>query len=108
MFHAVAIGVREVVGEKRVRPWFVDRVLSEDLALLTNDFLDILHQGVELGVSAGVMRGEPEPPAVDAEFANRYRPELRRTVHQVLQVRRGEFERRRSRMQLRRDAPRRA
>ena len=74
-------------------PRLVLRVLAVDGALLLDDLLDILHERVQLRVGAGVMDGESECPRADRELADHDGPELCRTVHQVLQVRRGQLER---------------
>ena len=105
MLHAVAVGVRQVVGEEGVIARLVVRVLAVDRAFLPHDLLDVLNVGVELGGGAGVVQRETEGMAADGELADAARPELRRAVHQVLQVRRGELERRRAQVQLGRDLP---
>ena len=56
VLHAVAVGVRQVVGEKRVVARLVRRELAVDRALFAHDPLDVLHEAIELGVGAGVMR----------------------------------------------------
>ena len=105
VFHAVFVGVRQVVGEKRVVARLVRRELAVDRAFLADDSLDVLHEAIELLVGARVMRRKPERAAVDRELPRRDRSELRRAVDEVLKVRRGELERRRAGMQLRRDGP---
>ena len=77
------------------------RVLAEDRALLANDLLDVVDVSINLSVGAGVMKGEPERPRAGRELAQlNERAELRRAVHQVLQVRRGRLECIRTGMQL--------
>ena len=44
MLHAVAVGVGQVVGEKRVVARLVLRILAVDGAFLTDDLLDVLHE----------------------------------------------------------------
>ena len=46
------------------------------------------------------MHGDAERPIADGKLSHRHRPELDRAVHQVLEVRRGERERARARMEL--------
>ena len=60
MLHAVAVGVRQVVGEERVVARLVVGKLAVDRAFLPDDLLDVLHVAVELGVGAGVMQREAE------------------------------------------------
>ena len=105
MLHAIAIRVREIVGQECIGPWFVDRILAVDRTLLADDFLHVLDERFELCGGAGVMCGETKRPAVDLELTDRHRTELRGAVHQILKVRRRKLEGGRARMQLRRHLP---
>ncbi len=109
MLHAVAVGPRQVVRQKRIRIAFVRRILAEDMPGFPNDLLHVEGECVELRVCPRMMDDEPENRR-RGDFVYRKRPQterahLCRAVHQVLKVRRRERERIRSRHQLRRDAP---
>ena len=60
MLHAVAVRVRQLVGEERVVARLVFRELAVDRAFLPDDLLDVLDVAVELGVGAGVVQRETE------------------------------------------------
>ena len=102
MLHAVAVGVRQVVGEKGVVPGLVLRILAVNGALLLDDLLHVFHEAVQLGVGARVMQGKAKPAPAHAELAQGDRTELDRAVHEVLQVWRGQDA---AVVQLRRDLP---
>jgi hypothetical protein len=90
VLHAVAVGVRQVVGEERVVTRFVLGILAENRAFLLDDFLHVFHERVELVVRTRVVHREAEPAAVRSELAHRDRAELDGAVHEVLQVGRGQ------------------
>ena len=95
MLHAVAAAPRHVVAEERVRAGLEVRELAEDRAFLVDDLLDARAVLVDVGVGRVVMHCRPDSQLLavgiaDLERPDRLRAQLRRAVHQVLEVRRGE------------------
>ena len=109
VLHAVVVGVRQVVGEKRVVARARTRGTRRRPRLpVANDLLDVLRRSRRAPRRCPCdarQTGTCGRPTVNCRIGDR--AELRRAVHQVLKIRRGELERRRAGMQLRRDLPRR-
>src|SRR5262245_33339847 len=99
MLHRIDGGVGQVVRDERIVPRFVFGILTEYRAFLTDDSFNVLHEIVDLSGTLRVMYREPEFALADGEVPDQQGTELDRTVHQILQVRRGEFERHRTRME---------
>ena len=116
VLHAVAVGPRQVVGEKRVGAVLVRRQLAVDGALGFHDRLDAGGEVIGVRVAAGVVERDAHvrrrARSVGVERLLEAPPgdgtELGGAVHQELEVRRGEDERIAGRKQLRRDGPVRA
>ena len=98
MLHAVAVRPRQVVGDERVGVAFERRIFSVNLAGFPDDALGVGSEGVELCIRAGVVDDEADAGCTwsvgNREGTKAERTELRRTVHEVLQVGRREGERR--------------
>ncbi len=105
MLHRIVGGVGQILREKGVIARLVRRILAVDLAFLANNLLDVPDEPVELGVGTGVVQRQPERPVAGREPAARDRTKLCGAVHQVLKVRRGEFEGGRASLKLRGDLP---
>ena len=112
VFHAVSATPRQVVAEKRIRAGVEFRELTEHRRLLQHDLLCggciLVH--ISLGcvvVDGGAYRERLAVGVFHGERAQRVVAQLRGTVHEVLQVRRGERPRILGWKKLGRDLPRR-
>ena len=109
VLHAVAVGVREEVRDERVLGRFKGGQAPEHGVRLACDSGQVPGIGVGVGRGSLVVQRQPEGPGAAAiqegEGAGRERGDLRRTVHQVLQVRGGEGQRHRARKELCRHTP---
>ncbi len=96
VFHAVASRPRQVVHQERVAARIEGGQLAEDGTLLGDDALDVLREGLDLGVGAEVMDDDANRGGGfvagwrDRELAQRRGAELDGGIEQVLQVRCGE------------------
>ena len=90
MLHAVAVRPRQVVRDEGVGVALERRVFAEHVPGFSDDGFDVADQAVHVGVRARVMHRDTKdrrPPIVGhRERPQRERAELRRAVHQVLQV----------------------
>ncbi len=113
VLHPITATPGHVVAEERVVPGLELRILAEHGALLSDDLLGAGDVLVDFGLARVVMDRDPDRgllaiAATDLERPDRLRAQLRRAVHQVLQVRRGERPGIVGREQLRRRHPRQA
>src|SRR5262245_46083293 len=105
MLHAVAARVGQIVGQESVTAGFVGRVFPKDGALDADDLLDILDEAIEFASGSQMVDSKSKRVTVNVELFHRSGTEFRWAVHQVLEIRRGEFKRVRAGMELRGNLP---